>query len=32
MKSAKDHFNGLVVLNQENLNKIIQMSWDAVKA
>ncbi|MCM3790809.1 TetR/AcrR family transcriptional regulator [Domibacillus indicus] len=32
MKFAKDHFNGLVEMNQENLNKIIQMSWDAVKA
>jgi AcrR family transcriptional regulator len=32
MKFAKDHFNGQAEWNQENLNKIIQMSWDAVKA
>lgn len=28
----KDHFNGTSVLNQETLNNIIQMSWDAVKS
>ena len=29
---VKQYFNGLSELNEDNLNKIIQMSWDAIKA
>ncbi|RAS77297.1 TetR family transcriptional regulator (plasmid) [Priestia endophytica] len=32
MQFAKDHFNDPTKLNEDNINKIIQMSWDAVKA
>jgi AcrR family transcriptional regulator len=31
-KFGKEYFNGQAEWNQENLNNIIQMSWDAVKA
>lgn len=32
MQFAKDHLNDETKLNEDNINKIIQMSWDAVKA
>ncbi|MFS0776468.1 hypothetical protein ABC255_10710 [Neobacillus sp. 3P2-tot-E-2] len=29
---AKEHFNGNFELNQEKMDEIIHMSWDAIKA
>lgn len=32
MQFVKEHFNGTTTINEANLNKVIQMSWDAIKA
>jgi AcrR family transcriptional regulator len=32
VQMAKEHFNGEYELNPDNIEKMIQMSWDAIKA